>query len=261
MQPARRAGRGAGTEATLVRSSFVPLYYQLQETLKEQIESGVWAPGDMIPSEPELARRYSVSRAVVRQALAILEDDHQLVRVRGRGTFVSEPKVSLQAGGLTRLLASPRDNNMSILVLDKSHPTVEQSIQSHLGVGKSQEVTRITTLLSMLGKPVAITYSFFRDTESEWLCQEARVGRNLAPDLTLGDYGLKLSSSHITMETSHCGQFEADRFGIAHRSGVFLVHTTEYVSDSEGERPFEFARAEYRGDLVQFRISSAANGG
>ncbi|MBO0874323.1 MAG: GntR family transcriptional regulator, partial [Pseudonocardia sp.] len=60
------------------------MYYQLQETLKEQIESGVWAPGDMIPSEPELARRYSVSRAVVRQALAILEDDHQLVRVRGR---------------------------------------------------------------------------------------------------------------------------------------------------------------------------------
>lgn len=259
MQPARRAARGAGTEATLVRSSFVPLYYQLQETLKEQIESGVWAPGDMIPSEPELARRYSVSRAVVRQALAILEDDHQLVRVRGRGTFVSEPKVSLQAGGLTRLLAGPRDNNMSVLVLDKSHPTVEHSIQTHLGVDKDQEVTRITTLLTMLGKPVAITYSFFSGTESDWLYHEARVGRNLAPELTLDDYGLKLSSSHITMETSHCGQFEADRFGIAHRSGVFLVHSTEYVCGAQGERPFEFARAEYRGDLVQFRISSAAD--
>lgn len=259
MQPARRAGHGAGTEPTLVRSSFVPLYYQLQEALKEQIESGIWGPGDMIPSEPDLARRYSVSRAVVRQALAILEDDHQLVRMRGRGTFVSDPKVSLQAGGLTRLLAGPRANDMSILVLDKGRPTVENSIQTHLGVDKHQEVTRITTLLTMLGKPLAITYSFFRGTESGWLYQEARVGRNLAPRLTIGDYGLKLSSSHIMVETSHCGQFEADRFGIAHRSGVFLVHATEYVSDAEGERPFEFARAEYRGDLVQFRISSTGD--
>src|SRR5918994_6822716 len=77
----------------LDRSSFVPLYYQLQELLKEQIESGGWKPGDRLPSEPELARRYAVSRVVVRQALAILQDDGQIVRIQGRGTFVAEPKL------------------------------------------------------------------------------------------------------------------------------------------------------------------------
>ena len=88
-----------GNGGPLDRSSFVPLYYQLQEVLKEQIESGVWGTGEALPSEPELARRFGVSRVVVRQALAILEDDRQIVRVKGRGP-ASEPAPA--HGWLTR---------------------------------------------------------------------------------------------------------------------------------------------------------------
>ena len=102
----------------LDRSSFVPLYYQLQELIKEQIESGGWKPGDRLPSEPELARRYAVSRVVVRQALAILRDDGQIVRMQGRGTFVAEPKLDARAGGLARLLAAPRPPEVAIEVLE-----------------------------------------------------------------------------------------------------------------------------------------------
>src|SRR3712207_9202739 len=106
MRRGRASGRNAPNGDALDRSSFVPLYYQLQEVLKERIESGTWAPGDALPSEPELARRYGVSRVVVRQALAILEDDRQIVRIQGRGTFVAEPKLDTRAGGLARLLVA-----------------------------------------------------------------------------------------------------------------------------------------------------------
>src|ERR1700677_3761812 len=104
----RASGLGELDPGRLDRSSVVPLYYQLQELLKEQIESGVWGPGDPLPSEPELARGLGVSRVVVRQALAILDDDRQIVRLRGRGTFVAEPKLGHRAGGLSRLLVAPR---------------------------------------------------------------------------------------------------------------------------------------------------------
>ena len=103
----------------LDRASFVPMYYQLQEVIKEQIESAAWPPGGMLPSEPELARAFGVSRAVVRQALAILEDDHQIRRVRGVGTFVAHPKMVHRAGGLARLLETPRSAEVTIQVLDK----------------------------------------------------------------------------------------------------------------------------------------------
>jgi DNA-binding transcriptional MocR family regulator len=80
--------------------------------------AGGWGTGEALPSEPELGRRFGVSRVVVRQALAILEDDRQIVRVKGRGTFVAEPKLDARAGGLSRSLVVPRPADVAIQVLD-----------------------------------------------------------------------------------------------------------------------------------------------
>lgn len=243
----------------LDRRSFVPLYYQLQEVLKEQIESRVWKPGDALPSEPELARAFGVSRVVVRQALAILEDDHQIVRIRGRGTFIAHPKLDYRAGGLSRLLATERGSDVTIQVLDQRLTPVERSIRERLQIEGDADVQRITTLLSLDGVPLAISYSFFSDSDVSWLVAAAQVGRNLPGTLTLAQHGITLAHSHLSIEASQCGQFEADRFGIPHRSAVFLVLCTEHREDAAGTRPFEVARIEYRGDLLQFRLQASSN--
>jgi len=245
----------------LDRHSFVPLYYQLQEVLKERIESGFWRPGDALPSEPELARAYGVSRVVVRQALAILEDDHQILRVRGRGTFVAQPKLDFRAGGLSRLLAAERGRDTTIQVLDKRTASVERSIRTALDLERETEVLRITTLLSVKGVPIAIAYSFFAAQNMGWLVGAAQVGRNLPGSLTLAEHGISLAHSRLSIEASQCGQFEADRFGVPHRSAVFLVLCTEYRRTDEGTCPFEVARVEYRGDLLRFRLEAASTDG
>jgi GntR family transcriptional regulator len=238
----------------LDRSSFVPLYYQLQELVKEQIESGAWRPGDRLPSEPELARRYAVSRVVVRQALAILQDDGQIVRVQGRGTFVAEPKLDARAGGLARLLATPRPPDVTIDVLEAGTPPVEPSIRGGLRVGDRERVLRLTTALSVRGIPLAITYSFFRAEDVGWLEDAVSVGRPLPRELVLADHGIELTGSSLSIETSQCGQFEADFFGIPHRSAVFLVLSTELSRIGDRVVPFEVARVEYRGDMLQLRL-------
>jgi len=238
----------------LDRSSFIPLYYQLQELLKEQIESGEWRPGDQLPSEPQLASRFGVSRVVVRQALAILQDDGQILRAQGRGTFVADPKLDARAGGLARLLAVPRPPDVAIDVLDAGYPHVEPSIRSGLAVPEQERVLRLTTGLSVRGVPLGITYSFFRAAEVSWLEDAAEVGRPLPRGLVLADHGVELARSSLSIETSQCGQFEADRFGIPHRSAVFLVLCTEHRRAPDGVVPFEVARVEYRGDLLQFRL-------
>jgi GntR family transcriptional regulator len=251
MEPKRRSILDA---RRLDRRSFVPLYYQLQEILKEQIESGFWQPGDPLPSEPEFAQRFGVSRVVVRQALAILEDDRQIVRIRGRGTFVAQPKLDYRAGGLSRLLATPRGPDVVIQVLDKQTTLVERSIRSKLEAADDEDVLRITTLLSLRGVPLAISYSFFRRVAAAWIDVGTHVGRNVPTGLTLAEHGIELAHSQLSIETSQCGQFEADRFDIPHRSAVFLVLCTEHCLAPEGTRPFEVARVEYRGDIMQFRL-------
>jgi GntR family transcriptional regulator len=259
--PAPQRHRGlAANGGPLDRSSFVPLYYQLQEVLKEQIESGTWGTGEALPSEPELARRFGVSRVVVRQALAILEDDRQIVRLKGRGTFVAEPKLDARAGGLSRSLVVPRPAEVAIQTLDVRTAHVEESIRGELQAGPDDEILRITTCLSLRGVPLSISYSFFRRAEAEWLEAAVHPGRNVPAGLVLADHGIELAQARIAVETSQCGQFEADRFGIPHRASVFLAVCTEFRRDGAATRPFEVARVEYRGDLLRFRLEVSDGG-
>ena len=75
------------------KSSPIPVYYQLKEAIKIKIAKGVWKVGQCIDSERELSETYGVSRMTIRQALGELVQEGILVREKGKGTFVCEPKV------------------------------------------------------------------------------------------------------------------------------------------------------------------------
>ena len=81
-------------DLTIDRSSHVPYYLQLKGALVEGIESGDWKSGDLIPSEAELGQTFGVSRTVVRQALNELSFEGLVVRQKGKGTFVAQPKIA-----------------------------------------------------------------------------------------------------------------------------------------------------------------------
>lgn len=67
----------------------IPAYFQLKEYIKQQIQDGVWQPGEKIPTEAELCETYNISRTPVRQALKELVFEGLLTRTAGRGTFVA----------------------------------------------------------------------------------------------------------------------------------------------------------------------------
>lgn len=70
------------------RNSPVPQYFQLQRWLVEQIEQGVFKPGDKIPTEAELVQMAGLARATIRQAIQNLVNMGYLTRKRKLGTFV-----------------------------------------------------------------------------------------------------------------------------------------------------------------------------
>jgi len=78
-------------------SSPIPLYHQLADILLERIRSGIYSPGQMIPSETGLAKQYSIGRPTVRQAMDTLVQKGLIQRKRGAGTFVKHlsPQVDL----------------------------------------------------------------------------------------------------------------------------------------------------------------------
>jgi ABC-type glycerol-3-phosphate transport system substrate-binding protein len=76
------------------RNSPIPIYHQLKTLIYENIASGVWRPGDAIPTEHELCSKYQISRSPVRQALSELAREGLLVRRPGLGTFVHQDAIT-----------------------------------------------------------------------------------------------------------------------------------------------------------------------
>lgn len=64
-------------------------YESLLAYIKNNIDSGLWAPEDKILSEPEISRKFNISRNTIRQAMKELEVAGYLYRIRGKGTFVA----------------------------------------------------------------------------------------------------------------------------------------------------------------------------
>jgi GntR family transcriptional regulator len=77
----------------LDKNSFTPMYFQIQTQLLKMIQSGQLRAGDSLPSEEEVSRVYGVSRMTSRQALQVLKSQGFASRHKGRGSFVSQPRV------------------------------------------------------------------------------------------------------------------------------------------------------------------------
>jgi GntR family transcriptional regulator len=69
--------------------TFSPLYQQIKSLIVQSLQSGEWKPGELIPSEVELAYRYKVSQGTVRKAIDELSAENLVVRRQGKGTFVA----------------------------------------------------------------------------------------------------------------------------------------------------------------------------
>jgi GntR family transcriptional regulator len=247
----------AGWASRVDRRSSVPLYYQLQEILHQQIASGRFRVGDALPSEDALCRMFGVSRTVVRQALEVLEDDGEIVRQQGKGTFVAEPKLDLSAGGLLRVLTSEHRGAYSVDVLDAQYTPVEESVAARLGVSP---VLRIDWLLRLRDTPSAIAYSFLRPAAIGALERVAIRGARLGASTPIA-VALELDHSEISVATSQCSPYNAERLGIPPRAPVFLVDATEIAQLDSGLEAVEIARVIYRGDTLSLQLEATTGGG
>jgi len=66
-----------------------PLYKQVKEQIVRSLVHNEWRPGEMIPSEKQLATRYEVGISTIRAAIGELESSGVLTRTQGKGTYVA----------------------------------------------------------------------------------------------------------------------------------------------------------------------------
>src|SRR5438874_8714441 len=131
-------GRGMQVGAVVLdRQSVVPLYYQIQQGLSEQIRSGELKPGALIPSEQEISARLGVSRMTARQALKSLCSRGLAYSQRGRGTFVSRMKLEKNFRQLLSFSEEMKERGSlprsKVLAFRRTRPDEEVAEALHLG--------------------------------------------------------------------------------------------------------------------------------
>jgi GntR family transcriptional regulator len=243
----------ADLRRTLDRRSSVPLYYQLQDTLFHAIRAKRWSPGDRLPTESEFSQALGVSRAVVREALKILEDDGDIVRRQGLGTFVADPRLDHDAGGLVRFAASAA-GRAAVEVLACNAAEVDDELEEMLG---AERALRVDWLLRHADEPLAVAYSYLQGERLRAFTDRIERGEPLPP-LAAAELGIdEPIESEVSVLTSHAAAYPSEQLGLTPGAPVFVVSVTETAVAGGVPLVVEFARLVYRADRASLRLEAA----
>jgi DNA-binding GntR family transcriptional regulator len=117
------------------RKSFKPAYVQLVNILRNQIAFGQFKPGERLPSESQLCKRYEVSPMTVRRAINILLQQGLVSTTQGRGTFVKSIELSTVKFGLEELREVFSQNKVKLLEVRiiKADPDIAERLTIKTG--------------------------------------------------------------------------------------------------------------------------------
>jgi GntR family transcriptional regulator len=206
--------------------------------------------GAAIPSERQLSADLGVSRLTLRAALDALAREGYVVRRRGSGTYVQQPKISQQLT-MTSFSEDMRRRGMTpgSRTLSLTRQLAGARLGRFLNVSPGEEIVAVKRLRLADGVSMAI----------ETLHIPARVVPDLKPrdlegsfyELLRGRYGVEIVSGTQTIEPTVTNEEESAELGVPLHSPAFLFERT---SRDSGGRTVEFVHSIYRGD--RYRIVS-----
>ena len=205
--------------------------------------------GDAIPSERQLGLDLSVSRLTVRAALDELVREGYLVRRRGAGTFVAEPKVA-KGMNITSFSEDMRQRGLTpgSRTLDFRTIPAGARLGRILHVSPSEPVMIISRLRLADRETMAIETLHVR---------ESLVPGLTAPDLERssfyevleGRFGITIVGGRQTIEPTVTNEEESEALGVPLHSPAFQFERT---TNSESGEIVEYVRSIYRGDRYKF---------
>ena len=232
--------------------SFEPYYQQLKRILVADIE-GNHGEGDLLPSESEMCRTYSVSRTVVRQALGELENEGLVLKVKGKGTYVTGRKLNTSfvqhsLGFYESMQQAGHAVRSRTLTLHTEPSGVSQARLVEIGVG--DEVIRFDRVRSVDDRPVQVVRTVLPARLFPGLAEMDMTDRSLYQVLA-ESYGVRPASGHRAIDAIALSGEDA------HHLRAPIGHPAlriESVTRSATGVVFEYYVAIYRGDTFKFEL-------
>ena len=190
-------------------NSIVPLYAQIVESLKRDIENGVYNATERIPAEAELAKQYNVSRITVRRAVDDLVSQGLVEKKQGKGTFICRQKFAKDIKNLQSFSEMCR----------------------HMNMKPGSYVVYISRLRTADGEPVAIEKNYFPVKYSFLL--EKQFNDNSLFECLQEEAKVRVASSEKRIELCRATAEEAKLMKVKKGTPLLYIKSVTYTYDRE----------------------------
>ncbi|GAB6099937.1 phosphonate metabolism transcriptional regulator PhnF [Halanaerocella petrolearia] len=229
----------------LNEDSPIPLYYQLENIIREKIEQGEYQSGDKIPSERKLSQQFDLSRMTIRKAIDNLVDEGLLHRKRGKGTFVSKEKLE-PISGLIGYIESMKMRGLECTneVVSQDLIIPRKEISNRLEINENEKVILTERLRLADGKAIGfersyVPYSVCSDLLEVDMSQESVYE-------CLAEAGYKPTKAKDEVEAILADDKLSDLLEMKDGGAVLRKKRVTFSNN----RPVEFSYNYYRGDKM-----------
>lgn len=233
----------------LSRGEGIPLWRQIARQIESDIRSQVLQPGDKLPTEWELTRRFGVNRHTVRRALAALAETGAVRAEQGRGTFVQEGLLDYPITRKTRFSATIRsqDREPKGELLGASEDRANNRISSALDIAPGSKIWLLEVLRRADGHPISISTHIFEQARFPVIVEAYRDTLSVTDALIRG--GVADFSRLRTQVTARLPLPDELRLLQMAKTRPLLV--TESIDVDSAGRPVALSIARFPADRMQ----------
>ena len=231
---------------------FSPLYQQIKVRLVKSLQEGVWLPGQVIPSEVELAERFRVSQGTVRKAIDEMAADKLLTRRQGKGTFVATHAEQETQYRFLRLMTD--EGSPPVLqrhLLDCRRMRAPAEVARLLVLKSGEAAVQVRRLLIADGSPVVFDDLWLPGTLFKGLSAERLESwRGPLYRLFEAEFAVQMIRAEEKLRAVTAAVEEAGLLGV--ECGAPLL-SVERLSFTYGDRPVELRRGLYNTAAHHYR--------
>jgi DNA-binding GntR family transcriptional regulator len=240
------------------RDSYEPAYSQLSNIIRRQIASGVYRPGDRLPSEGQLCAQYGVSPMTVRRVINMLAEGGLVNAMQGKGTFVRP----MDLGEATFRLKDLKDQlsggeDRSVRLLEARVVTAGEKAARKLAIAEGGRVVFIRRLLLQADTPIMYHREYLLYDPRRPLV-EAELDVTTVEGLLRGHGSEGLRSGELTIEAVTLREEEAGLLDTAVASAAFRIEHVFYDLEA---RPVSWGWFICRADRFKLRTWIGAGAG
>ncbi len=239
---------GGGTPA------FSPLYQQIKVLILQSLQAGEWKPGDLIPSEIELATRFRVSQGTVRKAIDELAAENLVVRRQGRGTFVATHAEQHVQYRFLRLL--PDDGHAGSegpaerSIIDCKRQRAPADIARTLGLRTGDAVLQVRRVLAFRGVPTILEDLWLPGAPFKGLSAERLAGyQGTMYALFETEFGVRMVRAEEKLRAVAADASASELLAVPLGTPLLSVERIAYTYQ---DMPMELRRGLYRTDTHHY---------